>query len=152
MDVKMSLALVAAIAAAVGVPAAKAQPSQVYTVSDSVSAELSTFGGEASCDSCGDYCGGGCVTDDPWRMFPEVGNGWTATGWVAMTYLFKICGPLYAIRRDLRRISAGEWSARCHTRTSHDSMVHAKESCGTDHVVESGASETKPGSNPFHFE
>lgn len=38
------------------------------------------------------------------------------TGWVAMTYLFKICGPLYAIRRNLRRISEGNWNVRCHIR------------------------------------
>jgi biopolymer transport protein ExbB/TolQ len=42
------------------------------------------------------------------------------TGWVAMTYLFRVCGPLYGIRRYLRRIQDGDWSGECRIRAQDE--------------------------------
>lgn len=42
------------------------------------------------------------------------------TGWVAMTYLFRICGPLYGVRRYLRRIQDGDWSGECRIRAQDE--------------------------------
>lgn len=74
-----------------------AQDNAAPSPSDLAAADSSdlTFVGDVSqkdgkgcgCDSKGGSKGGkggkGCSTCDPWRLFPEVGNGWTIEGWVA---------------------------------------------------------------------
>ena len=105
MKVKASLALVAAVLAGLGAPTAFAQSSSIYNISDStpIQAELASFGGGHSCESCGAAAsgksGGGksgsgksgskggcdsCCESEPWRLFPEIGCGWSLTGWVAV--------------------------------------------------------------------
>ena len=69
---------------------------QTYTVSDASPTALTSFGGAAQCDSCQKGgkggcqscgkggCDVGCGDEGPCRLFPEMGCGWAATGWVAL--------------------------------------------------------------------
>ncbi len=95
MNCKLNWALVAAILVTC-TTAASAQTSRTYSISDSLSADVTSFGavvhppsskgskggGKGSacggCNSCGD-----CDSDQPWRLFPETAGGWQLTGWLA---------------------------------------------------------------------
>lgn len=71
-----------------------AQDNVAPSPSDLAVAETSAFeyakdasqkdGKDCGCDAKGGGKGGkGCRTCEPWRLFPTIGNGWTAEGWIS---------------------------------------------------------------------